>query len=106
MPGIDKEPEDLAIEAYMDQITQSEDAPTDEERKQRYHIRYQYVKDEAKRLQMEREELEAGTLKNKDAMLLQLREAFSSNYKTRKAVVTELRRLGEKIEDRFIPKAN
>lgn len=98
-----KEPEELEVESYMDQFSKSEDAPSDEDRVKRYQLRYQFVKDEARRLQMEREEIEAGTQKNKDQMLVQIRDAFSANYKTRKTVVTELRKLGQKIEDRFIP---
>jgi hypothetical protein len=99
----DKEPEELEVEAYMDQFNKSEDAPTDDERKARYHQRYKFIKDEAKRLQMDREEIEAGASKNKEQLLQQVRAAFTENFKSRKAIVTELRRLGEKVEDKFIP---
>lgn len=98
-----KEPEDLAVEAYMDQFLKTSDAPTDEERKARYQLRYKFIKEEAKRLQMDREEIEANSSKNKEQMLQSIRAAFTENYKSRKAIVTELRKLGEKIEDPFIP---
>jgi hypothetical protein len=99
----DKEPEELAVEAYMDQFTKSPEAPSDEERKTRYLERYKFIKNEAKRLQMDKEEIEATSSKNKEQLLQQVRAAFTENYKTRKAVVTELRKLGEKVEDQFIP---
>jgi len=99
----DKEPEDLAIEAYMDQLTKSVEAPTNDERKARYYQRYEFIKGEAKRLQMDREEIEAGSSKQKEQLLSSVRTAFTENYRSRKNIVTELRKLGEKITDPFIP---
>ena len=98
-----KEPEELSVEAYIDQFSRSTEAPSDDERKQRYQLRYKFIKDEAKRLQMEKEELEATNSKSKEQMLTQIRTAFTENYKSRKAIVIELRKLGEKVDDKFIP---
>lgn len=101
--GRAEEPEELAVEAYMDQFSKSAEAPTDAERVERLLVRYQYIKDEAKRLQCEREEIEATTVKNKEQILTTIRNAFTENFKYRKAIVTELRRLGQIVDDKFIP---
>lgn len=97
------EPEELAVEAYIDQITKSDEAPSETERKQYLNARYQFVKDQAKRLQLEKMELEAIKTDQKNQLLMNIRATFTENYKIRKYCVTELRKLGEKIEDKFIP---
>lgn len=102
MPA-EKEPEDLEVQSYMDSIPKSGEAPSDKDRLERYKLRYQFIKDQAKGLQLEREEIEAGKMKDKDQMLLKITAAFADNYRNRKTIVTELRRLGEKIDDTFIP---
>jgi hypothetical protein len=99
----EKEPEELAVESYMDRIKASEEGPSDGDRKEWYQLRYKFIKDQAKRLQLEREEIEATSSKKKDEMLANIRAAFTDNYKSRKAIVTELRKLGEKVDDQFIP---
>lgn len=98
-----EEPIELVVEAYIDQLSKSEEAPTDAERIERLLVRYQYIKDEAKRLQCEREEIEASQVKQKDQILNTIKTSFTENYKYRKAIVTELRRLGQKVDDKFIP---
>lgn len=100
---VSKEPVELEVEAYMDRLKESEDAPKDDERREYYRNRYKFIKDQAKRLQLEREELEATKSKNREQVLTQIRQAFTENYQSRKAIVTELRKLGEKIEDSLIP---
>lgn len=99
----EKEPVELEVEAYMDQLTQSPEAPTTKEQVEYLNARYVYIKDQAKRLQLEKSEIEGSKADSKAQGIATIRAAFAENYKARKYVVTELRRLGEKIEDRFIP---
>jgi hypothetical protein len=99
----EKEPEDLAVEAYMDQIKSSPEAPSEKDRKEYLKARYEFIKAQAIRLQLEKHELESVKADQKQQMLANIRTAFAENYKVRKYCVTELRKLGEKIEDQFIP---
>ncbi len=99
----DKEPEELEVEAYMDQLPSGPEAPTDKDRKDYLNARYTFVKDQAKRLQLEKAELESVKTESKKQVMDNIRSAFAENYRIRKYCVTELRKLGEKIEDKFIP---
>lgn len=99
----DKEPEELEIEAYIDQIPTGPDAPTEKDRKDYLKGRYTFCKDQAKALQLQKEELDGIPTKESKQTMEAIRAAFSQNYRVRKYCVTELRKLGEKIEDKFIP---
>ena len=97
------EPEELAVEAYMDQLGGSSEAPTEEERKAYLKRQYEGVKATAKSLQLERAVIERMDGKKREDAMNNMRGAFAENYKFRKIIVTEMRKLGEKVEDQFIP---
>jgi hypothetical protein len=92
--------EQAEIDSYMDVENSGGDGPTSEERLAFLKTRYAQVKEEYKLLQLQREEIEAT---KKEDLLPRVNQAFSANYKTRKFLVKELRKAGEKVEDRFIP---
>ena len=104
MAGDDKqEPEELEVEAFMDRYSSSEEAPGDSDRRKWYRARYEFIREAAKRIQLEREEIERTGGKQKEQMLNSIRQAFADNYRSRKAIVTALRMLGEKVEDTLVP---
>lgn len=97
------EPEELAVEAYIDQLQTSSEAPTHDERVTYLKQQYANTKSGAKSLQLERSVIERMDGKKKDDAMNAMRTAFAENYKFRKVIVTELRKMGEKVEDQFIP---
>lgn len=94
------EPEEAEINMYMESA--DGEAPSEEQWKEYWKVRYKQVKADYQTLQMQKGEND--TVKRKE-IEVQLVQAFKNNYKERKNVVIELRRLGEKIEDRFVPKS-
>jgi len=96
----EKELEEAEIDAYMDLEIQDAEAPQPEERLSYLQTRYAQVKNDYKVLQLQKAEAEA---KKDENMLNKLRGLFRENFKGRKYTVTELRKLGQKVEDPYVP---
>lgn len=95
--------EEAAINAYMDGPSNGE-AVKDDDRKAYYKQRYNGVKSTYKFLVLQKEEAEAYKDKAHKAQLLnKLTPLFRENYIERLAIVTELRKLGETVDDQFVP---
>jgi hypothetical protein len=91
------EVEEAEIDAYMDD---GGEELTDDDRIGYLRTRYNQVLKEYKGLVLQKEEAEA---RKEEQLLTQLRAAFGPNFKARKYLVRELRRMGEEVKDRFIP---
>lgn len=92
--------EQAEIDAYMDPENANGDGPTNEERKGYLKARYEQVKNDYKALCLQREEFEG---QKRADLQGKIQEAFKQNYVARKWFVRELRKAGEKIEDKFVP---
>lgn len=88
------------IDAYMDPEGAGKDGLSDEHRRKLYLTRYDAIREEYRVLMCLRAEFDA--TKNEEG-LANVRRRFETNYKARKFLVRELRLLGEKLEDRFVP---
>lgn len=86
------------IDAYMDDPRGH--GPTDATRKAFLHGRLRSVKQEYETLIMLREEAAA---KKDDKRIAEFALAFRDNYKARKYAITQLRQMGEEVEDPFVP---
>lgn len=91
-------PEEAEINAYME--SPDGEGPTEKEQLQLLRKAYDETKQRYKLLQFQRGQAER--MKN-DTTLNQLTPAFRENFKIRKDCVIQLRRMGEKIKDRFVP---
>lgn len=87
--------EEAAVDAYMDGVSE----PSEMERVIYLRRRYVEVGFEYKTLLQIKEE---ATKTSNQMQLGQVRDGMMANYKARKYVVTELRKLGQKVEDKFI----
>lgn len=63
------------------------------------YTRYESIKTAYKSLKLIHDELE---LRKDEAKLKSMRSNFTENYKSRAWVVRELRKAGEKVEDKFV----
>jgi hypothetical protein len=88
------------IDAYADSENAGTAGPTGDERQAYLRARYEQIKIEYKSLQLQQEEYKCS---KRDELVQKVREAFGHNYAARKYVVRELRKVGEKIEDKFVP---
>jgi len=96
MSGKDEVVEPAELNKYMDAECASKDEVLD---KNYLLTRYEQIKSQYDVLHRERDEAEKTAnqeLKNR------VSELFTQNYKARKYIVRELRRMGEKIEDKFV----
>lgn len=91
------EPGDL--DSYMDEDNAGAEKPTDDEWKNYLHGRYAQIKEGYKVLLVTKREAAAG---KRHEWENSLNDKFSENYKQRKVVVRELRKVGEKIVDPFV----
>jgi len=87
-------------QAEVDAYIQADGALADADRLEYLKTRYEQVKMEYRNLQLNREEIEA--LK-RDDLKGRVSEQFAQNYKARKWVVTELRKRGIAVDDKFVP---
>jgi hypothetical protein len=93
------EDERLELEAYRDLDNSSPEDAHNKEYVGYLRARYEQVKGDYTTLMCNQREAEGA--KN-DEMKNRLSTLFTTNYRTRKWLVRELRSLGEKIEDKFI----
>lgn len=93
-----EEVEEAEVNAYMEAELNGD--LTDDDRKEFLTLRLDKIKAEYRGLRMLKEEYEK--TKNPDA-LNQLSGDFRKNFLVRRYCVTELRRLGDKVEDQFVP---
>lgn len=91
--------EEVEVDVYMDEENAGKEKPTDEQWANYLLMRYEAIKQEYFKMMVAKREAELG---KHTEWIAQSREGFSSNYKSRKLVVRELRKLGKKIEDPFI----
>lgn len=91
--------EEVEVDAYMDEENAGKEKPTDEQWNDYLLMRYESIKQQYNALMVAKREAEIG---KRVEWIAQTREQFSNNYKSRKLVVRELRKLGKKIEDPFI----
>ena len=100
VPPVDDSPEEVEIDSYMDEENAAADEkPTEDQWKEYLSARYAQVKQSYGTLLCHLREAQAG---KRDEMIPEIRMQFAQNYRNRKVIVRELRRMGEKIEDRFI----
>lgn len=96
--------EEAAINAYMDGAAANGEALSDEDRKVYFKKRYADVRSSYKYLMLQREETQCYKDKaHKDQVMTKLTALFRENYDDRVTVVIELRKLGEKVDDPFVP---
>jgi len=93
--------EEAQINAYMEAVNANGEGPTDAERLAYLKARLFQVQAEYKALVLQRHEVEA---RKNEELLNKITSSFRENWKARKYVVTELRKCGETVEDKFIPK--
>lgn len=91
--------EEAEINAYMES---EEESPSENEIKEYLYNRLREVKEGYKSLKLQKMELEA--TKNEQG-LNQITKLFRNSFVARRFFVTELRRMGETVKDRFIPKS-
>lgn len=91
--------EEAEVDAYMDEDNAGKEKPSNEDWKNYLLFRYREIKEQYKAYMVAKREAELG---KKTEWVAQSRQGFMDNYKSRKIVVRELRKLGEKIEDPFI----
>lgn len=94
------EPQEAEINVYME--SPDGQGPKEDDRKAYLKGRHEEVKRDYKILCLQKEEAQG--CKRED-MLNQLTTAFRNNWKARRYVVVELRRMGEQVEDSFVPKS-
>lgn len=73
---------------------------TDKDKIDFFKVRYQSILSEYKVLKLQRLECK---FTEREEILTQIRKAFESNYRARKYVVKELRLLGERVTDPYVP---
>lgn len=95
-----KDIEQAELDSYMDHGNAAGDAPSIEDKRAYLLARYQAVRQTYKTLLLQKLELEK---RGENSILVQIQKAFSENYAARKYCVRELRAIGEKLEDRFVP---
>ena len=95
--------EEVALNAYMDAVGANGEAKTDDDRRSYYRKRLVEVKMTYKSLILQKEEAEGYKADRREAMLNKLTPIFRDNYGERVRVVTELRKLGEVVDDPFVP---
>lgn len=88
------------VQAYME--SPNGDGPTDQDRKDYFKARYENVKNTYRVLLLNKEEL---SLRKDEDAIDKLTKEFRKNYKERTVIVSALRTLGEKIEDKAVPLA-
>jgi len=107
MPDTKEEVEKIdeaSINAYMEAVEANGEAPLEKERITYYTQRYNGVKATYKALLLQKEEAQQYRDKEqKDNLISKLTPAFRQNYIERLAVVTELRKLGQVIDDPYVP---
>lgn len=96
--------EEAEYNAYMEAVAANGEIPKESERKDYYKARYNNVKTVYKSLILQKEEAEGYRDKDQKKLWLdKLTPAFRDNYRERIRIVTELRTLGEKVDDPFVP---
>lgn len=96
--------EEAAINAYMDGASANGESLNDDERKLYFKKRYSDIRSSYKYLMLQREETQCYKDKtHKEQVTAKLTVLFRENYDDRVTVVTELRKLGEKVDDPFVP---
>jgi len=94
----DQKVEEAEINAYMENA--NGEGPNERDRKDYLTARYENVKAQYKFLLLQREEADG---RKADDDMNKLTAAFRENYKARRYVVTELRRMGQAVDDKFVP---
>lgn len=89
-----------ALDAYIEGVGSNGEGPTDADRTAYYLNRYEEVKAAYRKLLIQREEAEARKM---DESLPGVLAHFRVNYSARLHVVRELRRLGQVVNDPFVP---
>ena len=98
-----EKPEEEILAEYMDGVGANGETPTDEDRKKYWHSCYENVKRSYKGLLISREDIDGMPKSRQDQAKTQLVEQFRINRQDRFHVVKELRKLGEKVDDNFVP---
>jgi len=93
-------PEEAELAAYME--AGDGQAPGQEDRRAYLQRRHAEIDREYRDLLLQKEEIEA---RRNEKLLDAVTAMFRENWKARKFVVVELRRLGEEVDDRFVPKS-
>lgn len=96
------DPEPAELDAYMDEASADGEGPDEDDRREYLKKRYDQVKAEYKNLLLQKEEADA---RKNSELQNQITTAFRENYKSRRWTVIELRRMGEKVKDRHVPKS-
>lgn len=97
------DPEEAAFNAYMEAVGANGEATTDEKRKVYYQTRYQAIRAAYAELLLQKEEHEGYKSELRERSLAKLTPIFRENYLARVRIVVELRKLGEKVDDPFVP---
>jgi hypothetical protein len=92
--------EEAEVNAYMECADGQK--PNENERRDWLRARYMDVIREYKQLLLLKEEVE---YRKNDEAMNRLTQSFRENYKTRRWVVTELRKIGDTVEDKFVPRS-
>lgn len=93
------EVEEAEVNAYMDAEAEK---PQDDIRKLYLKQRYEGIKSEYRSLRLAKEEAEQ---RKDEKRVTELTTHFRDNFKARKWAVTNLRQMGEEVEDPFIAKS-
>ena len=93
------EVEEAEIDAYMETDDKDSD-PSEAEWTEYLKSRYENVKGNYKLLKLQKMEFEGRKDENS---MNRLNPLFAQNYRERKYIVSELRKLGIEVEDRFVP---
>lgn len=100
----EKDPEEAQFSAYMEGANAGSDVPQDTDRKTYYYSRLKEIRDAYKQLLIEKEEIDGyKNAAHREPMVAKLLSLFRTNYLARVRIVTELRKLGEVVEDPFVP---
>ncbi len=91
-------------EAAINQYMAAGVTITDQEKISYFQSRLKNILDGYRFLRLQKEEYDRYTEKgHREDLLSKLTRLFRENYSERVAVVTELRRLGVKVDDQFVP---
>lgn len=92
--------EEAEVNAYMEAENSGIEAPSEADRRAYLWKRYRETVDLYVALQLQKEEC-VGV--KSESLMNSLTAHFRDNYKARRWIVTELRKMGEKVDDKFVP---
>lgn len=94
--------EQAALDAYIEGVHANGEGPNEADRIAYYLNRYEEVKAAYRKLLLQREEAEERRM---DESLPGILAHFRTNYSARLHVVKELRKLGQTVDDPYVPAA-